>query len=328
MMKTKKGLGRGLEALFGEVSVDPGELLGEEGGTDGIRNAEPVENTGRRRRDLPKKGKTDRSEAADPADAVRYIDVHLLAPNRDQPRREFDPEKITELADSIREHGVIQPIMVREAEHGYEIVAGERRWRASMEAGLAKVPCLVRELTPEQNMVVALIENIQREDLNAIEEAEALNRMIETYGLTQEQISKSIGRSRPYIANALRLLKLPGEVRELVSSGTLSAGHAKAILSVDGEKNRIRAARRAAENGWSVRETETFCGAAKSGKAPKKQQKGSKNAEIRRIEEQLKEILGTKVNLVFGPRKGRIEIEYYSREELDRLIEILESLAS
>ncbi len=287
MMKAKKGLGRGLEALFGEVDVNPDELT----------------------------------------DEVRYIDVHELAPNRDQPRKEFDREKITDLAESIREHGVIQPIMVRKAEHGYEIVAGERRWRASMEAGLSKVPCLVRELTPEQNMIVALIENIQREDLNAIEEAEALSKMIGTYGLTQEQVSRSIGRSRPYITNSLRLLKLPPAVRDLVSEGTLSAGHAKAILAIEGEEKQIRAARRAAENGWSVRQTELFAGEARGEQKPKKTRRVSKNMEVRRIEEELKEILGTKVNLVFGPRKGRIEIEYYSREELDRLIEVLETLA-
>ncbi|MBR5741668.1 MAG: ParB/RepB/Spo0J family partition protein [Firmicutes bacterium] len=288
-MSTKKGLGRGLEALFGDVSVDAGT----------------VENS---------------------ADAIRYIDIHSIAPNKDQPRKEFNKEKIAELADSIREHGVIQPIMVRETGAGYEIVAGERRWRASMEAGLTTVPCLVRELSPEQNMIVALIENIQREDLNAIEEAEALNKMIGTYGMTQEQVSRSIGRSRPYITNSLRLLKLPEAVRDLVSDGTLSAGHAKAILAIEGEDKQVRAARRAAENGWSVRQTELFAGETKGNAAPKKKRKVSKNMEVRRIEEELKQILGTKVNLVFGPRKGRIEIEYYSREELDRLIEILETL--
>ena len=297
-MKPKKGLGRGLEALFGDVDVNPVELPGETA-------AQPEES----------------------ADAVRYIDIHEIAPNPDQPRKGFNKERIAELADSIREHGVIQPIMVRKAERGYEIVAGERRWRASMEAGLSKVPCLVRDLTPEQNMLVALIENIQREDLNAIEEAEALNRMIGTYGMTQDQVSKSIGRSRPYITNALRLLKLPEPVKELVSDGTLSAGHAKAILSIEGEDKQIRAARRAAENGWSVRQTELFAGESRGERAPKKTRRVSKNMEVRRIEEELKQILGTKVNLVFGPRKGRIEIEYYSREELDRLIEVLETLA-
>ncbi len=298
MMKPKKGLGRGLEALFGDVDVNPVELPGEK-------------ETG----------------SGESGDAILWLDIHSLAPNRDQPRKEFDKEKIAELADSIREHGVIQPIMVRKAEHGYEIVAGERRWRASMEAGLSKVPCFVRELTAEQNMIVALIENIQREDLNAIEEAEALNKMIGTYGLTQDQVSKSIGRSRPYITNALRLLKLPEPVKNLVADGTLSAGHAKAILAIEGEEKQIRAARRAAENGWSVRETEAFAGQTGGNGKPNKTRKVSKNMEVRRIEEELKQILGTKVNLVFGPRKGRIEIEYYSREELDRLIEVLETLA-
>ena len=323
-MKAKTGLGRGLEALFGEVSVNPDELIGEPREV-AAEQTEPAAETKRKKTSPGSRAKA--AEKADDGDAVRYIDVHSLAPNRDQPRKEFDREKIAELADSIREHGVIQPIMVRKAGRGYEIVAGERRWRASMEAGLEKVPCLVRDLTPEQNMIVALIENIQREDLNAIEEAEAFEKMIGTYGLTQEQVSRSVGRSRPYITNALRLLKLPEPVRALVSDGTLSAGHAKAILSIDGEEKQIRAARRAAENGWSVRETEVFAGQANPSKKPKKTRRVSKNMEVRRIEEELKQILGTKVNLVFGPRKGRIEIEYYSREELDRLIEVLETLA-
>lgn len=323
-MATKKGLGRGLDALFGEVSVNPDELIDDAPAKKREMSSGRTETANTTKTKQAKSSKQTKADEDD-ADRVVYIDIHKLAPNKDQPRKDFDREKILELADSIKEHGVLQPIMVRKAKNGYEIVAGERRWRASREAGLKQVPCLVRELTPEQNMVVALIENIQREDLNAIEEAEALDKMIAEYGLTQEQVSKSVGRSRPYITNALRLLKLPDEVKNLVSDGSLSAGHAKAILGIPTAEKQIQAARRAVENGWSVRQTELFAGEKKSS-VSKKPRKTSKNLEVRQIEEELKQILGTKVNLVFGPRKGRIEIEYYSREELDRLVEVLESL--
>ena len=321
-MAVKKGLGRGLDALFGEVSVNPDDFLNETE-TKAQAQSSPA---GTAPRGKSSAGKTKTPESDDDADRVQYLDIDALAPNKDQPRREFDKEKITELAGSIREHGVLQPIMVKKGVNGYEIVAGERRWRASREAGLKRVPCLVRDLTPEQNMVVALIENIQREDLNAIEEAEALNKMIAQYGLTQEQVSRSVGRSRPYITNSLRLLKLPEEVRVLVSEGKLSAGHAKAILGIDDPEKQIQAAHRAVDNGWSVRQTEQFAGEKSEKPRTKKPRKSSKNPELHAIEEELREIFGTKVNLTPGPNRGRIEIEYYSRDELDRLIEILESL--
>ncbi|MBE6037525.1 MAG: ParB/RepB/Spo0J family partition protein [Clostridiales bacterium] len=267
--------------------------------------------------------------SAEAGDSVLYLDIHDIKPNSDQPRKAFDKEKIAELAASILEHGVLQPIMVRPNKNGkgYEIVAGERRWRASVEAGLKKVPCLVRELTEEQNMLIALIENMQREDLNAIEEAEAIEKMISRYGLTQEQVSKSLGRSRPYITNALRLLKLPEEVRELVVDGKLSAGHARAIAGIPDADRQVSAARRAVEMEWSVRETEAYAGEKKKKPAAKKKGRAAnRNQEVKAVEEELKQILGTKVNLVLGTRKGKIEIEYYSREELDRLIELLQSL--
>jgi len=335
-MALKKGLGRGLEALFGEVSINPEAMLEREEPKspvkeDGSAAAKTEKNSGAAgAKSSTKAGKSKAEGAsAEAGDSVLYLDIHDIKPNSDQPRKAFDKEKIAELAASILEHGVLQPIMVRPNKNGkgYEIVAGERRWRASVEAGLKKVPCLVRELTEEQNMLIALIENMQREDLNAIEEAEAIEKMISRYGLTQEQVSKSLGRSGPYITNALRLLKLPEEVRELVVDGKLSAGHARAIAGIPDADRQVSAARRAVEMEWSVPEQEANAGEKKKKhEAKKKGRAANRNQEVKAVEEELKQILGTKVNLVLGTRKGKIEIEYYSREELDRLIELLQSL--
>ncbi|WP_206460157.1 ParB/RepB/Spo0J family partition protein [Anaerovorax sp. IOR16] len=291
----KSGLGRGLESLFSGVEINTEDL---------------------------KKG-----EAFDKGDGIVYIDVNDMKPNVNQPRKSFNDEKIEELAKSIEIHGIIQPIMVRDSRNGYEIVAGERRWRAARKAGLKKVPCLIRELDEQQNMLVAIVENMQREDLNPIEEALALEEMIKTHGLTQEEVSKSVGKSRPYITNALRLLKLPEKVRSYVVEGALSSGHARAIAGMKEESLQIQAADKAVSEGWSVREMERFTGedAVKTGKRAKPRPR-EKKREIKDIENQLKDILGTKVTIDYGIKKGKIEIEYYSRDELERLYELLLSL--
>lgn len=335
-MASKSGLGRGLEALFGEVSVNPEGLWEEAPGKAGKPDAKKADKkpAGKKKEAQKSKGKKPQTPSAtkgkapeqEDADRVQYLDVHKLKPNTDQPRKEFDEERIDDLAESIRAHGVLQPLVVQKTAKGYQIVMGERRWRAAQRAGLKTVPCLVRQLTEEENMVVALIENIQREDLNAIEEAEALDKMIRRYGLTQEQVSQAVGRSRPYIANALRLLKLPEEVRQLVSSGALTAGHARAIAGIKDPEKQISIAHRTVENGWSVRQTELFADEKKEAKKARKPRKSNKTEDVRTVEEELKRILGTRVNLVVGPKKGHIEIEYYSREELDRLIDLLRSL--
>lgn len=293
--KKNTGLGKGLEALFGEVN---GDALGNQ--------------------------KKSASKTAK-KDGTTQIAIDDIKPNANQPRKTFDEEGLADLADSIKEHGVIQPIIVRQSGDSYEIVAGERRWRASRLAGLKKVPCLVRDLTDEELMLLAIVENMQREDLNPIEEAEGLNRMIKTYGMTQEQVSKSVGKSRPYITNSLRLLKLPKEVRQMMSEGIISSGHGRALLAVKGEKERIRIAKLIEKNGLSVREVEKMSSAA--GKPPvKKGRPAERNTDVLQVEAELKEHLGTKVNLKLGAKKGKIEIEYYSRDELERLIDLLRSL--
>ena len=305
MAGTKKGgLGRGLEALFADsVPV--------------TREVKPLETASK-----PAKKS---AEKADPAETVQYISIHDVKPNANQPRKVFDEEKIAELAASIKENGIIQPLIVRKKGKGYEIVAGERRWRASVKAELKEVPCIVRELDDEQNMLLAIVENMQREDLNPMEEAEGLNQMIAAYGLTQEQVSKSIGKSRPYIANSLRLLKLPEEIRDLISDGSLSAGHGRTLVSVPDEARQIEIARKILKEGLSVRETEKLA-AEKEEPGKKRRGRKPKDPDVARVEADLKEALGTRVNIKRTGKKGKIEIEFFSRDELERLIEMLESL--
>lgn len=310
-----RGLGRGLEALFGEMEIS-------------IQEPESIEEfaSGGESKNKSRKSEKTKEAVAD-ENSIVYVDINDIKPNANQPRKQFNEEKIAELAESILQHGIIQPIVVRKNPKGYEIVAGERRWRAARKAELKKVPCLIRELTDEQNMLLAIIENMQREDLNPIEEAEAIHQMVSMYGLTQEQVSKSLGKSRPYITNALRLLKLPEEVQEFVTEGKLSAGHARALVTIADKKKLIALAERAATDGLSVREMERLAGAVgeEENKKPRKRSK-ARPPEIAAVEDELKDILGTKVNLKQQGRKGKLEIEYYSRDELERLLELLKGL--
>jgi ParB family chromosome partitioning protein len=204
-------------------------------------------------------------------------------------------------------------------------VAGERRWRAARLAGLKAVPCLLRELSEEENALIAIIENMQREDLNPIEEAEGLNRMIDAFGLTQEQVSKSVGKSRPYITNSLRLLKLPTEIKEMLSQGILTPGHGRALLSMSDSKVQLAVAQKISSEGLSVRAVEAMV-QKKQGAKTQAHRHGERDANTLQLERELKEILGTKVKINMAGKKGRIEIEYYSREELERLIELLKTL--
>ena len=301
--KKAKGLGKGLDALFGDVEVTP------------VKSANKKESSKQAKADTAAK-KSDETEASQ--GGVLYIDINDIKPNTGQPRKHFDEEKLEELASSIQQHGLIQPIVLRKLKTGYEIVAGERRWRACRIVGLKEVPCIVKELTDEENMLLAIIENMQREDLNPIEEAEGLKQMIDTYGLTQEQVSYSVGKSRPYITNSLRLLKLPEEVRTLTASGEISVGHAKALAAVKDRDKQITLAKKTAKDGLSVRQIELM---AKETKAPaRKAPKVKKSADEKKIEEDMKNALGTKVNLNRKGKKGKIEIEFYSDEELERLI--------
>jgi ParB family chromosome partitioning protein len=227
------------------------------------------------------------------------------------------------LASSIEKHGLIQPVMIKKSKSGYELVAGERRWRAARRAGLKEIPAIVRHVSSEENALFALIENVQREDLNPMEEAQAYHNIMESYSLTQDEVAKSVGKSRPYIANTLRLLKLPEKVRVYISEGRLSAGHANAIGAVSGSESRQKLADQIVKEGLSVRESEALAQtfAEKAGKTTEKSKKPPKNPEIMMIEAELTTLFGTKVTLGKNINRGMIEFHYYSKEELDGLIE-------
>ena len=249
------------------------------------------------------------------------VDIDLLRPNRAQPRTVMDEARIEELARSIKSNGVIQPIVVRKAESGFEIIAGERRWRASQRAGLLKVPVVVRDVPDDRLLAVALIENIQREDLNPIEEAQAYRRLVDEHHLTQDQIAESVGKDRSSVANTMRLLKLPHEIRENVSAGALSMGHARALLALDDEGAQLSIGREVVSRNLSVRETEAM---VKKGIEPAKARlEDEKDVHTRAAEEKLRFALGTRARIVRKGKGGRIEIDFTSENELHRLYEQL-----
>ncbi|MDP6371745.1 MAG: ParB/RepB/Spo0J family partition protein [Vicinamibacterales bacterium] len=260
---------------------------------------------------------------AAPARAVPLteIDIDRLAPNREQPRRDVDAANLDGLAQSIRANGIIQPLVVRQTERGYEIVAGERRWRAAQRAGLLRVPIVVRDVTNDQLLPLALIENLQREDLNPIEEAVAYQRLVEHHGLTHDTIATAVGKDRSTVANALRLLKLPEEIKAELAAGGLTVGHARALLAAGDEAAQRRAAREVLKRRLSVRETEAFIRKL-SAPAPTAQA-AAPDVHVRAAEERLRLALGTRVRIVRKRKGGRIEIDFGSEEELQRIYEQL-----
>src|SRR5215213_3712446 len=249
------------------------------------------------------------------------VDSDLLRPNQFQPRSTMDEGKIEELARSIRANGIIQPIVVRKVEDGYEIVAGERRWRASQRAGLLKVPVVIRDLADDRLLPVALIENIQREDLNPIEEAQAYRQLADDHHLTQEQIADSVGKDRSSVANYLRLLRLPTEVRNNLSAGALSMGHARALLALTDEAAQLRVARDILARNLSVRETESIV--KKSAEPEKPREEPQKDVHTKAAEDKLRFALGTRVRIVRKGKRGRIEVDFQNEDELHRLYEQL-----
>ena len=249
------------------------------------------------------------------------VDIDLLRPNRFQPRTVIDDARIEELSKSIKSQGVIQPIVVRKADKGYEIIAGERRWRASQMAGLLKVPVVVRDIPEERLLAVALIENIQREDLNPIEEASAYRRLTDEYNMTQDQISDAVGKDRSTVSNVMRLLKLPREVRENVGAGSLSMGHARALLSLPDEATQLQVSREVVSRNLSVRETESMV--KKAVEPSKPREEPQKDVHTRAAEEKLRFALGTRVRIVRKGKAGRIEVDFTSEDELHRIYEQL-----
>jgi len=283
LAKAKKGLGSGLDALFGD--------------------SRPVEESS----------------------ALKMLPISKVEPNSSQPRESFDGEKLEELADSIRAHGVIQPITVRplDGEH-YQIIAGERRWRAARQAGVSEIPARILEADDRDAMVLALVENLQREDLNPVEQAKGLRRLIEEFGDTQETAAERVGCSRPALTNALRLLSLPESVQAMLEDGRLSAGHGRALLGL-GDAARMEAAAEAVlRQGLNVRQTEAL---VKQLTTPAKPRTPSpETIYVRALEERLTRGFNRKVRILPGPKKGRLEIEYYGNEDLDALIRALSPL--
>jgi len=293
----KRGLGRGLEALLGPKGAAQAPVL-----------------------------------EATPADTLRHLPVSALSPGKYQPRKTMDEAKLAELAESIKVQGVIQPIVVRDlGGQRFEIIAGERRWRASQLAGLAEMPAVIREVDDRTVVAMALIENIQREDLNPLEEAQALQRLIDEFDLTHAQAADAVGRSRAAVSNLLRLLEMPKDIRTLVETRALEMGHARALLTLPPQAA-IALARQAADNGWSVREVEHRVQQLASGKVPTAARaaatKPKPQADIATLERELSESLGTTVNVLHGRAgRGRLVIHYSDLESLDGVLDRLRGKA-
>lgn len=260
--------------------------------------------------------------AGEMAQTIFECPVGKITPNESQPRQRFDSHKLKELADSIRTKGVLQPLLVRKNDGGYEILAGERRWRAARMAGLQTVPVMVKDWSGADAVMTALVENIHREDLNPLEEAEAYRQLIDEYGLSQEEVSRQVGKDRSTVTNTLRLLRLPDAVRKELLRGEISMGHARALLALSDEQAQIRMARRVIEERLSVRECERL---VQEGAGPKKKRhkKKEKSPDELRLLEGLQRKLGTKVELFSGKKRGRLVIHYYSNEQLEKLLQLL-----
>jgi len=254
---------------------------------------------------------------------VMELEVEKLAPGAHQPRESMPEAGLQDLAASIRETGVLQPVIVRERGQGYEIVMGERRWRAAKLAGLATVPAVVRDVTDDDALAMALAENLQREDLNPVEKARAFKNLIDTAGLTQVQAAKRLGLSRVTVSNTMRLLELPARVKELVASGKLSAGHARALLMAKDSRRMLTLAKRIISEGLSVRQAEDMAGGRLRGRGASRRSHVRKAPELVALEKELSELLGTRVKITRGAGSGRLVIEFYSADEFEDVVEVL-----
>lgn len=256
---------------------------------------------------------------------VVVLKTSMLEPNKDQPRKTFDDEKIAELAESIKQYGIIQPIIVSKKDDYYQIIAGERRWRAAKKAGLKEVPVVIKDYTDKEIAEISLIENIQREDLNPIEEAQSYKQLIEDYNLTQEELAQRVSKSRTVITNAMRLLKLHPEVQQMLIAGEISAGHARALLGLEKPEQQLKLAKDIVEKSLSVRQTEDLVKVFSETKPKKKKETEEPMAFVYRdLEKKLTSVLGTKVKINHNDKgKGKIEISYFSDDELDRLFGIM-----
>ena len=303
----KKGLGRGLGAIFGE---------------DVVRESNE---------ELSKVQKTTQKDGEETERGEHLVKVSLIEPNGGQPRKNFNEEELQELAESIKNYGVLQPLLVQKKGTSYELIAGERRWRAAKLAGLREVPVVLREYNKQQAMEIALIENVQRSDLNPIEEAQAYQQLVKEFHLTQEEIAVRVSKNRATITNAMRLLKLDSQIQDLLIKGMISSGHARALLSLEDGQLQKKAAQEILDRGLSVRETEKLVKKMGKDLSPKEEKAEKRDDALtlifRELEERMKSIMGTKVSIHNKDKnKGRIEIEYYSEAELERIVEMIESI--
>jgi ParB family chromosome partitioning protein len=253
---------------------------------------------------------------------VAEIEVESIVPNPRQPRQAMDPEALEELAGSIREQGLVQPLVVAEVPGGYQLLVGERRWRAAKLAGLDTVPVVVREVTPQQMVELALVENLQREDLNPLETATAYEQLVEDFGLTQQQVADKVGKNRATVTNTLRLLKLPQKVKDALLGGRISEGHARAILSLERRDSQLELLEAILKGGLNVRQTEEMARRLVDGPR-RKAAPPAKSPELRSLEDRLRQALGTKVSLTRGARGGRLIIYFYSEEELNNIYDLI-----
>ena len=318
-MAQRKGLGRGLDSMI------PDKIGKQKNANNTNENATGDGTAGNKQEIKEKNNKIENA-----VDGAIYLDINKVEPNRNQPRKSFDEEGLQELADSMQQYGIIQPLVVQQREDYYEIIAGERRWRAAKIAGLKEVPVIIKTLSEQEIMEISLIENIQRENLNPIEEANAYKRLLEEFQLKQEEVAQRVAKSRTAITNSLRLLKLDTRVQELLASEAISAGHARALISIEDGDTQYNIAKRIVEEKLSVRDVEKL---VKKLTGKKEQKEGNPEkiskemaAIYQNLEEQLKVALGTRVSIKYkDAQKGKLEIEYYSQDELDRIIELIKS---
>ena len=298
MAVKRNGLGKGLDSLIPNKTSSPAKEI-----------------------NLPKK------EEKEPGTGEILVKINEVEPNRDQPRKEFDEDSLMELADSIKQFGILQPLIVQKKKDYYEIIAGERRWRAAKLAGIKEVPIIIKEYTDQEIVEISLIENIQRENLNPIEEAMAYKRLLKEFNLKQDEVAERVSKSRTAVTNSMRLLKLSSRVQQMIVDDMISTGHARALLAIDDEEQQFMLANKIFDEKLSVRETEKLVKALKNRKKEIKKTKVEHRFVYDNIEEQMKNIIGTKVSV--NPKangKGKIEIEYYSEDELERIYDLIMSI--
>ncbi len=337
-MSKRTGLGRGLGAFFGD-DYEAATPKSEAKKSEAVQNKEETETDGKpaggAKKTVPGSAKKSVPKRSEPkvkiveVEKEKFVNISLIEPNSGQPRKMFDEEQMNELAESIKSYGILQPLLVQKKGDLYEIIAGERRWRAAKIAGLKEVPVIVREYTKQQTMEIALIENVQREDLNPIEEAKAYQMLIQEFGLKQEEVAERVSKNRATITNSMRLLKLDERVQEMLIEEKITGGHARALLALEDGEQQYQLANKIVANKLSVREVERLVKLLT--KPPKEKPPVPEERDLsvfyHDLEEKLKTVMGTKVIINKKDKnKGRIEIEYYSSAELERIAELLQSI--